>query len=96
VQQNNPSCPDCGKSGQLKRQKFGLLKILSLDFLGDIGSLLVGIIIFVAISALSFAGAYVIAVIVVFGGGLYFHSQSRVYTCSKCDRIFSTQELDAV
>ena len=95
VQQNSTSCPNCGASVEFKRQKFGFLTTLSLGFLGDIGSLLVAIVLFAAISALSFAGAYGIAVIVVFGGGIYLYARSRGYKCAKCDRVFSKQELDA-
>lgn len=96
MQQSIKSCPVCGEGAQLKRQNFGLLKMLSLGFLRDIGSLLVAILLFAAISALSFTGAYGIGIIVIFGGGFYFHAKSRDYTCAKCDRVFSKHELDTV
>ena len=88
-QPNGKSCPDCGEAEQVKRQNFSLLKTLSLGFLGDLGALLVAIILFAAISALSFTGAYGIAVIVVIGGGIILLRGSRGYKCTKCDRIFS-------
>jgi predicted RNA-binding Zn-ribbon protein involved in translation (DUF1610 family) len=94
MQQNNTSCPDCGESTQLKRQKFGVLRTLSLGFLGDLGSLFVAIVLLTGISALSFTGAYGIAIIFVCGGGIYLHAKSSAYKCAKCDRVFRKQKLD--
>ena len=90
------TCPSSGEGFNRNPHKFGLFRRLSLTSLGELGALVLAGSLLVVVPALSFAGAFGIGLLVIFGLGIYVISMFRGYKCAKCGKVFKKEDLQIV